>query len=144
MQSKARVVAGFVAVSALVMIVALASIFAGGLKPQLVAPVAGMAIAVNVFVFVSRFKTPQKDYSISASAEPSPQIPQQSNPGITVLKVLIIAAMCVLALNVVIFAVEAWRGILDTYALRRFIAKAVFGLVFIGYVLRKIKTKSTF
>lgn len=66
------------------------------------------------------------------------------NPGITLLKILIIAALCAVLLNVVIFAVEIWNGTLDTYALCRFIPKAAFGLVLIGYVLRKMKTKTPF
>jgi hypothetical protein len=61
--------------------------------------------------------------------------------GITVLQVLIIAALCIGLLNAATFAVEAWRGTLDTYALRSLILKAAFGLALIGYVLRKIKNK---
>jgi hypothetical protein len=66
------------------------------------------------------------------------------NPGITVLKVLIIAALCIGLLNAATFALEARRGTLDTHALRSFILKAGFGLALVGYVLRKIKNKTPF
>ena len=65
------------------------------------------------------------------------------NPGITLLKILIIAVLCIGALNAVTFAIEAWNGTLDTYALRRFLPKAAFGLALIGSVLRKMKTKTS-
>lgn len=84
---------------------------------------------------------------IRLGKNPNSRVPEEANssevnPGITVLKVLIIAAICAGVLNVVTFVVEAWRGSLDTYALRRFIPKFAFGLVLIGYILRKIKNRS--
>jgi hypothetical protein len=78
------------------------------------------------------------------SPTPTSANSSEINPGITLLKILIIAVLCIVALNAAYFAVEAWNGTLDTYALRRFVPKALFGLVFIGYVLRKMKTKTSF
>jgi hypothetical protein len=77
-------------------------------------------------------------------SEPPSKIPEPPNPGITVLKVLIVAALVVGALNLATFAVEAWRGTLDQQSLRRFLAKAAFGVVLIGYVIQKIRTKTPF
>ena len=79
----------------------------------------------------------------TASESPN-RIPEPPNPGITVLKVLIFAALCIGALNVVTFAVEGWRGTLDQHALRSFLLKAAFGLALITYVIQRIKTKRPF
>ena len=146
MESRTRVVGIFVAIAALIMIVAFTSIFVGGLKPQLVAPVAGMAAAVSVFVFASRFNAAKKDQSVSTRPESQLPISQEneSNPGIKFLRIAIIGLVCAIALNALIFSVEAWKGTLDTYALRRIIPKAAFGIVLVGYILHKIKTKSPF
>jgi hypothetical protein len=76
--------------------------------------------------------------------EPPSKIPEPPNPGITVLKVLIVAALVIGALNLLNFAVDAWKGTLDQQALRRFLPKAAFGVVLIGYVIQKIRTKTPF
>jgi hypothetical protein len=146
MESRTRAVGTFVVVSALIMIVALAAIFVGGIKPQLVAPVAGMAVAVSVFVFASRFNAAKKGQSVATQvgSQPATSHEEESNPGIRLLRIVIIGILCAIALNVVVFGVEAWKGTLDTYALRRVIPKAAFAVVLIGYIVNKIKTKTPF
>ena len=146
MESRTRVVGIFVAVSALIMIAALASIFVGGLRPQLVAPVGAGVLVVSVVVFTSRFNAKKNEQSASTQAGSQPPISQEdeSSPGIKLLRIVIIGILCAFALNAVIFGVEAWKGTLNTYALRRFIPKAAFAAALIGYILRKIKTKTPF
>ena len=61
-----------------------------------------------------------------------------------IVKIAIIAALFALTLKLVIFAIEAWKGTLDYADVLRFIPQAAFGLALIGYVLRKIKTKTPF
>jgi Tfp pilus assembly protein PilV len=80
-----------------------------------------------------------EESSTPASADPS-----EINPGITLLKVLIIVILCIIVLSVASFAVEAWMGTLDTRDLSRFMLKAAFGLALIGNILRKIKNRSPF
>jgi hypothetical protein len=79
---------------------------------------------------------------------PESQLPisqeEGSNPGIKLLRTAIIGLLCAIALNAVIFGEEAWKGTLDTYALRRIIPKAAFAAALIGYIFHKIKTKSPF
>jgi len=141
---RAKAVGTFAGVATIILIVSLASIFVGGYKPQIVAPIAALAFAVSVFVFLSQFNVPQNDRPVSMATNSPLPAQKQSNLGITVVKVLIVVALVIGAANVLTFAMEAWRGTLDSYELRRFIPKAAFGIVLIGYALRKIRTKTPF
>lgn len=141
MLSSTKTVWVFLAVVVFVVTIGLLSVFVIGLNPRLVVPVAAMAVAVSVFVFTLRFNAATDARSASEASLSSQQA--SSNTGVAILKVLIIAALCIGALNVVTFAIEASKGTLDAYELRRFIPKAAFGLVLIAYVLRKIRSKTS-
>ena len=141
MVSSTKIVWAFLVVTGFITTVGLLCVFVIGLSPRLVGSVTAMALAVSVLVFTSRFNAAKNNRSVS---EFSPSTRQaSSNPGVAILQVLIIAALCIGALNVVTFAIEASKGTLDTYELRRFIPKAAFGLVLIAYVLRKIRSKTS-
>ena len=82
---------------------------------------------------------------LDASAAPTSNLatptPKYSDPGISLLKILIVAALIVFGLNAVTLAIEAWEGTLDMYALRSFLIKAGPGLVLITAVLRRIRAR---
>jgi hypothetical protein len=115
------------------MIVALTCIFAVGLKPQLVAPVAGIAVALTVFVFGSRFTSGQKDPSPTQPRfQPPVSREDESDPKVEISRIIIFVLLLAIAFNAVIYAVEAWRGTLDTYALRAIIPRVALAIVLIA------------
>ena len=87
---------------------------------------------------------PSTSSTPSTSPESPSRIPEPPNTGITVLKVLVFAAVVIGFLNLVTFAAEAWMGTLDQHALRSFLLKAAFAVVLIGYVIQRIRTKTPF
>jgi|SRR5271156_4428247 len=138
MKRKTRAVGIFVFAVVLIMVGALVSIFVGRLKPQLVAPVAGMA---SVLVFVSRFNAAIKDeFGATPMVVSSTSVAQSS--GITFLRIVTIATLCVGALMIVTFVVEDLTGTLDFDDVWRFVPKAAFAVALAGYVFHKTKSKS--
>lgn len=69
------------------------------------------------------------------------QSEQQVNPGFTLLKVLIMLALCAILLNLATFAFEAWRGTLDTHDFYRFMPKLALDTTIIVSVLRRMKIR---
>jgi len=88
MESKTRLVSIFVGACALIVVGALGFIFLGRIKPQLVAPLAGMAVATSVFA--SRFDA-AKDQSVSKTTEMSARSSSKvRTPGIRFLRIVMI------------------------------------------------------
>lgn len=141
MKKRAVVTSIFIGASALIMMAAFVSIFVGGLKPQLVVPVAGIAVAASVFAFASRFNAVNKDQSVSTAIEISSSISAARTPAITFLRFLMIATLCVGALMIMTFVVEGWTGTLNPDDIRRFVPKAVFAVALAGYIFHKTRIK---
>jgi hypothetical protein len=139
MERRTRALTSFVAVVTFIIAAAFASIYVEGREPRFVGPVAAVAVAASVMVFTSRFNASRKDDSITRPAE-TPAVPDSfpsRAPGITFLRVVTIATLCVGAIMIVTFAIEASTGTLNTDDVRRFVPKAAFALALAGYVFHK-------
>jgi hypothetical protein len=119
----------------LVGVAALGSILYGRL-------VAGLVMAIVVYEFAARFK------AVAVPSDEERTRPAESenagNPGIKLLRILMIALGFIFVLNVVTFGVKAWKGVLDPDDFRRFVPKALFAFALIGYILEKIRSKTRF
>ena len=140
MQRRAKLFLIFGGITALLLLVSTLSIFWAQLAPAVVVPVTGLVLLVVVFEFRSYFNATSDDHAPNHS--PQPENPEETDPGIKLLRILIIALGVIFLINVAMFAVLAWRGTLDDYDLRRFIPKALFAFAMVGYILQKIKAKT--
>ena len=142
LSAKGKLIVSFVALAALVGVAALGSIFYSGLTPRVVVPVAGFVMAIAVWEFAARFNTvaAPSDEERTRRAESE----NAGDAGIKLLQILMIALGFIFVLNVVTFVVEAWKGVLDPDDLRRFVPKALFAFALIGYILKKIGSKTRF
>jgi hypothetical protein len=60
-------------------------------------------------------------------------------PGIKFLRIVMIATLCVGALMIVTFVIEACKGTLNPDDVRRFVPKAAFAVVLAGYIFHKTR-----
>ena len=99
-------------------------------------------MAIAVWEFAARFNTvaAPSDEERTRRAESE----NAGDAGIKLLQILMIALGFIFVLNVVTFVVEAWKGVLDPDDLRRLVPKALFAFALIGYILKKIGSKTQF
>lgn len=92
-------------------------------------------------------ETTAKDQALSTptgSSVPPETLVDSKAALLRIVKIAIVGTLIALALKLVTYAIEAWNGTLDLADVFRFIPKAAFGLILIGYVLRRVKTKTPF
>jgi hypothetical protein len=142
MDSRAKIITIFLGALTLIALGAIVAIFVGGFKFQLVAPAFAIAVAVSVSVFAYRFNAALKNQSLSATTDMSSSLSSpERTPGIKFLRVVTTATLCVGAVMIVSFLVEARMGVLDPDDVRRFAPKIAFGVALAGYILHKTSNK---
>jgi hypothetical protein len=101
----------------------------GNIAPSYLVPISILAVSVAISSF-----SLQGNFWKPSWAD--------SDPGLNVLRSLIVGLHCIMALVLIFMAVEAWFGDLDSDYLRRMLLKYAFGLVMVAYYSRRIANRS--
>lgn len=132
----------FIGFNALIGAGAFACISLGGLSPQRIVPMTAILAAINIYTFARRFSAAKREASFPALGQNAQEQDLTApNPGITFLRIVTFATMCVGVLIIVNFAMEAHMGVLNPDDVRTFVPRAAFGFALAIYVLHKTKKR---
>jgi len=108
---------------------AVLEIVVGRVELQFVAPIAILAISLIVSSFCIQGNFWKPGWA-------------DADPGLNLVRSLIVLAYSITALALISMAIEAWLGVLELPYLNRMLLKIASGLAILGYYSRKIANRS--
>jgi hypothetical protein len=134
---RTKVVIQFAGAFSLIVTTTLVLAFVYRVNAQVVAPIGAIAMAVNVFVFASRFNAARKRQPLPNQMDFTAPNPVSGTAGAKFLRVVMILTLLVAFAMAITLVVEARDGTLESDDIIRFVPRIALIVALTIYVFRK-------